>query len=176
MHQKWKYYREKKQDFERYLILLDIKMSANSNKTELSEQFMVMWKEERPPELFFKKGVLRNFAKFTGKHLCLSLFFNKVAGPAKFLRTTSPTEHLRATASKAWKECRINLRFFQTDIFKCEIFFQLTPEILFVFKLAWHWLADTQRSNSCLCDVLPSYRMSYDIAMTWCVRCVGGIS
>ena len=27
-----------------------------------------------------RKGVLRNFAKFTGKHLCLSLFFNKVAG------------------------------------------------------------------------------------------------
>ena len=24
------------------------------------------------------KGVLRNFAKFTGKHLCQSLFFNKV--------------------------------------------------------------------------------------------------
>ena len=27
-----------------------------------------------------KKGFLRNFAKFTGKHLCQSLFFNKVAG------------------------------------------------------------------------------------------------
>ena len=26
-----------------------------------------------------KKGVLRNFAKFTGKHLCQSLFFNKAA-------------------------------------------------------------------------------------------------
>ena len=25
------------------------------------------------------KGVLGNFAKFTGKHLCQSLFFNKVA-------------------------------------------------------------------------------------------------
>ena len=32
------------------------------------------------PELFCRKGVLRNFAKFTGKHLCQSLFFNKVAG------------------------------------------------------------------------------------------------
>ena len=31
-------------------------------------------------EVFCKKGVLRNFAKFTGKHLCQSLFFNKVAG------------------------------------------------------------------------------------------------
>ena len=27
-----------------------------------------------------RKGVLRNLAKFTGKHLCQSLFFNKVAG------------------------------------------------------------------------------------------------
>ena len=29
------------------------------------------------PEVFCKKGVLRNFAKFTGKHLCQSLFFNR---------------------------------------------------------------------------------------------------
>ena len=27
-----------------------------------------------------RKGLLRNFAKFTGKRLCQSLFFNKVAG------------------------------------------------------------------------------------------------
>ena len=32
------------------------------------------------PEVFYKKGVLRNLAKFTGKHLCQRLFFNKVAG------------------------------------------------------------------------------------------------
>ena len=31
------------------------------------------------PEVFCKKGVLRNFTKFTGKHLCQNLFFNKVA-------------------------------------------------------------------------------------------------
>ena len=61
-----------------------------------------------------KKGVLRNFLKFTGKHLCQSLFFNKVVGLrpatlikkklwqrcfpgnfAKFLRTSFLTEHLR---------------------------------------------------------------------------------
>ena len=64
-----------------------------------------------------KKGVLRNFVKFTGKHLCQSLFFNKVAGlPAtllkkrlwhscflenftKFLRTPFLREYLRTTAS-----------------------------------------------------------------------------
>ena len=37
--------------------------------------------------MFCKKGVVRNFAKFTGKHLCQSLFFNKVAGwPATVLK------------------------------------------------------------------------------------------
>ena len=35
-----------------------------------------------------KKGVLRDFAKFTGKHLCQGLFFNKIAGhrPATLLK------------------------------------------------------------------------------------------
>ena len=44
--------------------------------------------QKQPPEVFCKKGVLRNFAKFTGKYLCQSLFFNKVAGlrPATFLK------------------------------------------------------------------------------------------
>ena len=65
------------------------------------------------PEVFCKKGVLRNFAKFTGKHLCQNLFFNKVAGLrpvtllkkrlwhrcfpvnfVKFLRTPFFIEHL----------------------------------------------------------------------------------
>ena len=35
------------------------------------------------PEVFCKKGVLRNFAKFTGKHLFKSLFFDKNAGLGK---------------------------------------------------------------------------------------------
>ena len=40
------------------------------------------------PEVFCKKGALRNFAKLTGQHLCQSLFFNKVAGlrPATLLK------------------------------------------------------------------------------------------
>ena len=33
------------------------------------------------PEMFCKKGVHRNFAKFKGTHLCQSLLFNKVFGP-----------------------------------------------------------------------------------------------
>ena len=40
-----------------------------------------------------KKGILRNFAKFTGKQLCQSLFFNKVAGlrPTTLLKRDSGT-------------------------------------------------------------------------------------
>ena len=37
----------------------------------------------QPPKVFVKiKCVLKNFAKFTGEHLCQSLFFNKDAGAA----------------------------------------------------------------------------------------------
>ena len=64
-----------------------------------------------------KKGVRRIFAEFTGKHLCQSLFFNKVAGDAcnfikketlaqvlssefcEFSKNTFLTEHVWATAS-----------------------------------------------------------------------------
>ena len=72
----------------------------------------ILYRSSRP-EVFCKKGVLKNFTKFTGKHLCQSLFFNKVAGlrPAtllkkrlwhrcfpvnfvKFLRTPFYIEHL----------------------------------------------------------------------------------
>ena len=37
---------------------------------------------------FTQKGVLRNFTKFTGKHLCQSIFYNKVASlrPATLLK------------------------------------------------------------------------------------------
>ena len=41
----------------------------------------------RPPEgRFCEKGVLKNFAKFTAKHLCQSLLFNKVAGFSKIFK------------------------------------------------------------------------------------------
>ena len=33
--------------------------------------------QKQPPEVFRKKSFLRHFAKSTGKHLCLRVFFNK---------------------------------------------------------------------------------------------------
>ena len=54
-----------------------------------------------------KKGVLRNFAKLTGKPLCQSLFLKKVASikPATPLDTSTPQhkpQHLWTTASERW--------------------------------------------------------------------------
>ena len=72
--------------------------------------------QKQPSEVFYIKGVLRNFTKFTGKHLCQSLFFNKVAGLrhrcfpvnfVKFPRTPFFTEKLRrlllTTGISDWK-------------------------------------------------------------------------
>ena len=48
--------------------------------------------------MFCKKGLLRDLTKFTGKHLCQSLFFNNVAG----LRSSSkmPVE-MQASSEQA---------------------------------------------------------------------------
>ena len=44
-------------------------------------------------EVSWRKGVLRNFANFTGKHLCQNLFFCKVPGlkPVTLLKKDSGT-------------------------------------------------------------------------------------
>ena len=51
--------------------------------------------------MFCKKGFLKNFTKFTGKHLCQSLFFNAVAG----LDISKNTFSYRTTpvAASAWR-------------------------------------------------------------------------
>ena len=50
--------------------------------------FFINGKKSSCPEVFCKKDILRNFAKFAGIHLCQSLVFNKVAGlrPATLLK------------------------------------------------------------------------------------------
>ena len=42
------------------------------------ENLSLVYFQKKPPEVFFKKAVLENFAKFTVKHLFQSLLFNKV--------------------------------------------------------------------------------------------------
>ena len=64
------------------------------------------------PEVFCKKGVLRNVIKFTRKHLCQSLFFDKVAG----LRhaTLIIKETLAQVLSSEFYEISKNTFFYRT--------------------------------------------------------------
>ena len=92
--------------------------------------------------MFCKKGVLRNFSKFTGKHLCRSLFFNKVAGlrpatllkkkllhrcfPAnvgKFLRTSFLIEHPQWLLLSVGKTKTVKLKPLYKLIYWIQIYF-----------------------------------------------------
>ena len=57
------------------------KLSKYPYVNEVTEKaaFQFMKYRSSRPEVFCKKGVLRNFSKLTEKHLCQSFFFNKVA-------------------------------------------------------------------------------------------------
>ena len=39
----------------------------------------ISWHQKQSPNVVCRNGILRNSAKFTGKHLCQSFFFNKAA-------------------------------------------------------------------------------------------------
>ena len=61
------------------------KKKLNNQKKKL--RYSLFWEgqkklnhQKQPPRCSVKKGIPRNFAKFTGKHLCQRLFFNKVTG------------------------------------------------------------------------------------------------
>ena len=84
-------------DFPRYFAIYETWLALNllllygadlsSNAKNICSKFSYLL-QKHPPELFYKKDVFKNFVKFTGKHLCRSLFFNKVAGlrPAFLLK------------------------------------------------------------------------------------------
>ena len=67
--------------------------------------------QKQPPKVFCKKVALKNFAKFTAKHLCQSLFFNKATGvmPATLLK------------KRLWHRCfPVNIeKFLRTPLDDC---------------------------------------------------------
>ena len=56
--------------------------------------------KKQPPEVFYKKCALKNFAKFTGKYLCWSLFFTEQ------LWTTVPGRTVLKKYLEGWVERR----------------------------------------------------------------------
>ena len=92
-------------------------------------------KQNQLLEVFYKKGVLIIFAKFTGKHMCQCLFFNKVAGVSlqlyskrdfdtnvflwilRIFKNTYFKEHLRTTVSDRMNTSEFLLAFMWLIIF-----------------------------------------------------------
>ena len=66
------------------------------------------------PEVSCKKGVLKNFTKFTGKHLCQSFFIDVFAGP----------RHVTLLKKRLWNRCFL-MEF--CDIFKSALFYRTPP-------------------------------------------------
>ena len=74
-------------------------MYAAGNKTTFCFALII------PPEVFYKKGVLKKFAKLVGKHLSRSPFFKKVAvvRPATLSEKESPTQIFSCEFREAFK-------------------------------------------------------------------------
>ena len=71
-----------------------------------------------------KKGAFRNFIKFTGKHSCQGLFFNKVVG-------LSPATSLK---DRLWHRCfPVNFAKFLRTLFLQNTSWRLLLEVAFSF-------------------------------------------
>ena len=97
------------------MFIVSINISVFNCKQQLVccegyQIFILKRIQRQPPEMFYKKGVLRTSAKFTGKHLCQSLVFTATLLKktlaqvfscefCKISKSIFFTEHLRWTAS-----------------------------------------------------------------------------
>ena len=62
------------------------------HRSQMQGEFMRYFKKQ-PPDVFYKKGVLKNFANFTEKRLCWSFLLIKLQAfkPAYLLKRDSNT-------------------------------------------------------------------------------------
>ena len=127
-----------------------------------------------------KKDVLENFAKFKGKHLCQSPFFNKVAGRpatlfkkghwhrclpvnfAKFLRTF----FLQNTSGGLLMFLSISLIYFSSfDIIlfsKIKRYFKsqtVLPYMIWIFHILYSKLFNCSKQHAC--RILSAYQQVY---------------
>ena len=123
------------------------------------------------PEVFCKRGVLRNFAKFIGKHLHQSLFFNIGLRPAtilkkrlwhrcfpvnfaKFLRTPFLTEY------RWWLLLKLMLLINNSSINSPMLFIFETSRLVLLKKEEFE-LLNYYKSGICSC-----IKTRYDIAIS----------
>ena len=93
-------------------LFIDTIISVISSTQIACDVMCVQYVQKQPPEVFYnKKGVLKNFANLTEKHLCWSLFLIKMEAwetPAqmfsceisKIFKSTYFEEHLQTTTDQ----------------------------------------------------------------------------
>ena len=95
------------------------------------------------PEMFCKKDVLKNFAKFAGKHFCQSIFFNKV------------------------EACNLIKKETLAQVFSCE-FFETFKNSLIVEHLWWFYLkTDLLKTENFLFPLLQNLSSRLDFLFWW---------
>ena len=65
---------------DRYKVMSGIDTKIESETKVFFKRMVITLSRRSHQRCSMKKGVLRNFTKFTAKHLCQSLLFNTVAG------------------------------------------------------------------------------------------------
>ena len=109
--------------------------------------------------MFCNKGVIRNFARVTGKHLCQRLFFNKVEKESlaqvfscEFREIAKNTSFYRtppvAASGNVWEGVVTTLEFIQTVI-------------IFVLTLLFHFLKKCIPLVTWLKPLVPNIRSLY---------------
>ena len=63
-------------------------MSRNTLIKFLTLYFWKINVKKQPPDMSCEKSALKNFAKFTGKHMCWSLFLIKLQAPSNCILET----------------------------------------------------------------------------------------
>ena len=119
-------------------------------RTDIPNKYANMFRTSRL-EVFCKKGVLRNFAKLIGKHLCQSLFFNKVAAcfPVKvFLPWGQKFSEAETFAKQTSTELILKIKFHENyyNRISFEIFFRKIYLIIYLF---WFCVYLFLQSSSC---------------------------
>ena len=122
-----------------FVEILDELVSKNQKLLSTCKKLQHVWQDSKYTSESFgqyrrnhqrcsvKKGVLGNFATFTGKHLCQSLFFNKVGGlrPAALSKKT------------LWHRCfPVNFEKFQRTPFLQKSSGRLYLSVIFAISLA----------------------------------------
>ena len=96
------------------LITKNPMIQANINH-KYKQTYLLHFAEAVAQRCSAKKGVLRNFVKFTRKYLCQSLFFNKVAGPCNFMKKETLAQVLSC------EFCEISKSTFFTEHLQCQL-------------------------------------------------------